>query len=227
MATRRGYVSLISMLALGAAACGSSAEEIATAETDSPCEVCGPVEGDIGMGDPDAPVTIIEYASLTCPHCEHFHEDTFPELRERYVDTGQAYFIYRDYPTPPVNLAMASALLARCVPEEDYYDALSVLFRQRATLFEAARSEQGARGDYVRIANAAGLSEAEFEACMDDQDEIARISAQVSNASEQLGVHATPVFVINGVLHEGIRSVNDFTEIVDPLLEAADSGDRS
>lgn len=181
------------------------------------------IAGDHAIGDPDAPVTVIEYASTTCVHCETFHQEAFDAIRENYIDTGKVRFIFRELPTAPAGIAVAGFLLASCqADDEAYFDMLSVLFNQRSALLDAARSEEGARPMFVRLAAAAGLTEAEFDACLNDEDELARIERVVQRGAGELGVSGTPTFVINGEVMRTVRTLRDFEAAVDPLLETVD-----
>ncbi len=179
------------------------------------------VEGDHVIGAEDAPVVIIEYASLMCGHCELFHESVFPEIEERYIEPGHVRFVFREFPTPPVNLAMAGFLLSSCAPEEQYFDMISVLFRQRMPLVEAAQSGEGAREAYLRIARSAGISDAQFDECLSDRDEQLRIADVVDRGADELGIEATPTFLINGDFYEGGRTIEQFAAVIDPILEDA------
>lgn len=250
MALRPTFVSLLSAAAL-LSACGQTVSDDATQPDDAPADVspasatnedaanggtdatpaAAPdaedirfeIESDHAIGDPDAPVTVIEYASVTCVVCEMFHEEAFDGIKERYIETGQVRFVFRELPTAPAGLAVAGFLLASCQPDDDaYFEMIDVLFRQRTALLEAARSEGGARSAFVRLAATAGLTEAEFDACLADEDELARIERVVQRGASELGIAATPSFVINGEVVTGIRTLRDFEAAVDPLLDAAD-----
>ncbi len=181
--------------------------------------------GDFVLGAADAPVTLIEYASVTCVHCETFHKDVFPTLKEKYIDTGQMRFIFREFPTPPAQLAFAGFLLARCVERERYFDVLDVLFAQRAPLMRAAQ-QGGAREAYLRIARNAGLSEPQFDACLEDQTAIDAIYEGAERAQQDYDITGTPSFILDGVVRRDLRSLTDFEAAIEPLLgdAAAASG---
>jgi protein-disulfide isomerase len=172
------------------------------------------------LGDPDAPVTVIEYASITCPHCKAFHDQVFGDLRARYIDTGKVRFVFRELPTSPAALAMAGFLLARCAPEDKYFDVLDLLFEKQIPLVQAYQSGgSAARDELVRIARAMGVSEEQFDVCIRDQAEIDRIQKIGDDGYAQFSVNSTPAFVINGRTY-GAMTIDEFAAIIDPLLPA-------
>src|SRR3981189_1497324 len=130
----------------------------------------GPL-GDQAQGAANAPVTIIEYASMTCPHCSHFHETTFPELKKRYIDTGKVRFIFREFPLDP--LAAGASMLARCADKEKFYPLIETLFAQQ-TKWAVERSIP----QLMAIAKQAGMSEQTFNACLSDQKMLDAMQAE-------------------------------------------------
>jgi len=207
---RRQMIALTGASVALAACGGSGAASGDGAETST----------DRAMGDANAPVTIIEYASVTCPHCEAFHVQTFPALKEQYIDTGEVRFIFRELPTSPTPLAMAGFLMARCAPEDKYFDVLGVLFEKRVQLTRAFQAGT-AREELLKIAGPLGISDSEFDACVRDQDEIERIRQVGDDAFAQYEVNSTPTFIINGETHAGALTIEQLAEIIDPLVEAA------
>ena len=164
------------------------------------------------LGDPDAPVTIIAYESLTCPHCAGFHRDTYADLIARYVDTGQAKFIYREFPLD--QNAVVAAALARCTPEPQFYGMIEVLFRAQG---QWARSHD-LLGSLGQIGRLSGISEEAFQACVENEELVNAIVESRQNAGLE-GVSSTPTFDINGRLYPGARSLDEFASIIDPLLD--------
>lgn len=148
---------------------------------------------DHALGNPDAPITVVEYASVTCGHCATWKTQIWPKFRKKYVDTGKVRFVFREFPTSPVDLAMAGHLLANCAPDDKYFDVLHAQFeRQREIL-----SSTDVKGEYIRLAKSAGMSEADFNACMTNQTEIDRLN-DVVNKGFEAGVTGTPTFFVNG-----------------------------
>ena len=159
---------------------------------------------DHAIGSADAPLTIVEYSSVACPHCRDFHEETFPMIREDYVETGQVRFVYREMLTGSAPIAMAGFMLTRCVPDDEYFPMIDLLFQQQIAIFQAARQPGGARAELLSVARSAGLSEDEFEACINNQE----YRQSVLDAHEQAiddGIDSTPRFIINGELLETRR----------------------
>jgi protein-disulfide isomerase len=175
---------------------------------------------EITLGKADAPVTIIEYASPTCPHCATFHETVFPELKAKFIDTGVAKLIFREIPTPPQNMAFVGSLLARCAAEkrgnDAYFMVLSTLFKTGHTQDMSKSWIFGANklGDMQKIAGQAGMDQTEFEACMKRQDLVDLIVANSKEAGEKYNISGTPSFVINGKVSSA-RTIDDFAKAIE------------
>ncbi len=171
---------------------------------------------DIVLGDPDAPVTVIEYASMTCSHCAAFHSDTLPALKEQYIDTGKVKFILREFPLD--NLAAAASLLARCVSEDKYYDFVDVLFEKQS---QWARSEDPLR-ELLQLSKVAGFTEARFNSCLRDQEALDYIQQVRDAGNQQYDIRSTPTLIINGQKLEGNQSISALQQVIDPMLEDAE-----
>ena len=169
---------------------------------------------DKSFGPDDAPVTIIEYASLTCPHCRTFHVNVWPELKKKYVDTGQVRFIMREFPFDP--RASAGFMLARCVGDDKWYPTIDLLYRTQDSW---ARVADGT-GALKSVMGMTGMSTADFEKCLQDQALLEQVTA-VADAGRSFGVDSTPTFFINGEMQKGALSTERFSEIIDPLIAAA------
>lgn len=155
--------------------------------------------GDIALGSPQAKVTLIEYASVMCPHCAEFHETIFPELKRKYFDTGKVRYVFREFATEPREFAYAGFMIARCVGTTPgkYYDMLGVLFTQQRAIYEAARANQG-REKLLEIARSAGMSEEQFNACVTDPAGLQRIRAVEQAGMDQFKIEGTPTLVLDG-----------------------------
>ncbi|RST87869.1 DsbA family protein [Aquibium carbonis] len=162
-------------------------------------------------GQADAPVTIVEYASMTCGHCATFHISTFPELKSKYIDTGKARLILREFPFDP--RAEAGFMLARC-SQDKYFAMVDVLFKQQDTWARV----QDARTALLQIARLAGFSQESFEACLTDQQLLVDVRAVKDRGEKNFGVDSTPTFFINGDKYPGAMSIGEFSAIIDPLL---------
>lgn len=167
---------------------------------------------DMVIGSADAPITIIEYASMTCPHCARFHAETLPALTRDYLDTGKARLVFRDFPLD--GLALVAAKLARCAGEERYFAFIDVLFRQQIT-WARAGDPIDALGRIVRLG---GLGPERFTACIDDDDLSRGILEQRTLAQSQYDIRATPTFVIDGQVYSGALTAEQFDDILQPLL---------
>jgi protein-disulfide isomerase len=163
------------------------------------------------LGKADAPVTIVEYASMTCPHCAHFHATTLPELKKRYIDTGKARLIFREFPFDP--RAEAGFMLARC-SGDNYFAMVDVLFRQQQNWATA----QDAQSALLQISKLAGFSQESFEACLTDQKLLDDVRAVRERGSSEFGIDATPTFFINGQKYSGALSIEEMSAIIDGML---------
>lgn len=167
---------------------------------------------DIVMGKADAPVTIVEYASMTCPHCAHFATTTLPTIKEKYIDTGKAKLILREFPFDP--RAAAAFMLARCAPEDRYYPMVEVLFAQQEQWAGAANAEE----PLLQISKLAGFTQESFKACLTNQKLLDDVNAARERGANEFGVNATPTFFINGSKYSGALSVDEMSAIIDGLL---------
>jgi protein-disulfide isomerase len=169
---------------------------------------------DMALGTANAPVTIVEYSSLTCPHCADFAENVFPTLRSKYIDTGKIRFISREFPLE-IKAAGAS-MLARCAANGDaqkYFDATAMLFKQQQALVEHTTDTLKAVGSKF------GMSEEAVEACVKDNALLDKLKADQDFAYDQLKVDATPTFFIHGERVKGSMSFEEFEKKLAPLLK--------
>ena len=167
--------------------------------------------GDVWLGSPDAKVSIIEYASLTCSHCANFHKDTWPALKAKYIDTGKVRFVLREFPLDP--LATAGFMLARCNGNDKYYPLTDLLFAQQRN-WAFTEKPVDALSNMVKQA---GFTQESFEACLKRQD-IYDAVTQVKEGGAKAGVDSTPTFFINGQKRSGALSLAEFDKILEPLL---------
>ena len=183
-----------------------------TAEPDKDILAKAGPDGDIVLGSDKAPVTIIEYASMTCPHCAHFSETTFPELQKRYIDTGKVRFIFREFPLDA--LAAAGFMLARCAGNDKFMPVIETLFaKQREWMVEKPIEPLRA------IAKQFGFTQETFDACLANQKVLDGIQEVRDRASEKLGVDSTPTFFVNGRKLSGDQSIDALAKVIDPYLK--------
>lgn len=170
---------------------------------------------EMAMGAADAKVTVVEYMSLTCPHCAAFHRDVLPQLKTSYVDTNKVRFVFRDFPLDGV--AYGAAIIARCMGEENparYVGFVDILFRQQERW---ARSPEPL-GEVKRMAQVAGMSGETFDACLKNEKIATTILQMRQEAVDKYKVAATPSFLVNGRLLEGGQSFAEFEKVLNPLL---------
>jgi protein-disulfide isomerase len=158
-------------------------------------------EDDVVLGQANAPVTLIEYASAVCPHCAHFHAEVFDQLKEHYIDTGKVRYVFREFPTEPAAIAVAGFQLARCggATPEQYFARLGEIFRQRLSgaLF-ASGTNEGVRQKFFEIGAASGLSQDQVTQCISDQAGAERIRRIVEAGNRDFHIEGTPTLVLNG-----------------------------
>jgi protein-disulfide isomerase len=171
---------------------------------------------DMVMGSAKAPVTVVEYASMTCPHCAHFDETTFPEFKKKYIDTGKVRYILREFPLDP--LAAAAFMLARCAGETDssrYYAMVDTLFRQQRTW-----AVERPLPHLLAIAKQAGFTQEKFNACLANQKLLDDIQKVRQEAVDKFKVQSTPTFFINGSRQVGALTIEQISQAVDRYLKA-------
>jgi protein-disulfide isomerase len=198
---REIWFCLLIVLSLGSAlpnparaAAGDAAKELAVQPSDRV------------LGKPDAPITIIEYASLTCPHCAHFDVEVLPKLKEKWIDSGKAKLVLRDFPLDEP--ALRAAMVARCVPPDRFYPLVDGLFRTQADWVV----ERGWQGKLEGVTRLLGVPEKEFKACVSDKKLEDQVAQSRLTAAQQLGVDATPTFFINGKKFDGAPTVEAFDQ---------------
>jgi protein-disulfide isomerase len=216
--TRRHFAgaAAVTAVAAGAGYWWLSRDSTAVKEAD-PAELAtaSPL-GDMALGATNAPVTIIEYASMTCPHCAAFHRTVFPELKAQYIDAGTVRFVFREFPIDPV--AATGAMLARCLAKDDprrYHAAINSLFATQDT-WMATNTADGLRS----IARQAGMADDAFNACVADQSLLAGLQRGRDHAFNKLKVDSTPTFFVNGKRMVGARPFEDFAAMIDMNLKA-------
>ncbi len=168
-----------------------------------------PAFGEMTLGPDTAKVTVIEYASATCPHCAAFHNETFEALKKEYIDTGKIRFVFREFPHQ--DAALAAFMVARCAPKEKYFPLIDVFF---ATQPEWTQNPQ--EGLY-KIAQQAGFTKESFDACLKNEA-VAKEILAVRSKAEGFGVTGIPAFFVNGERYEGETTIEAFRAKIDPLL---------
>ena len=148
---------------------------------------------DMSMGDANAKVTVVEYASLACGHCAEWNKTVFPEFKAKYIDTGKVRYVFREFITAPPQLAVAGTLLARCAGKDKYFTVIDAVFHGQEEIFRTG----DIRGVLLPIAQSAGLSEEAFMACVSDEKAINALNDKVQKYSTEAKIEGTPTFFFN------------------------------
>jgi protein-disulfide isomerase len=163
------------------------------------------------LGNPNAPVTIVEYASMTCPHCAHFADDVLPELKKKWIDTGKVKLVLRDFPLD--GEAVHASMIARCAPPDRFYAFVDAFFADQDK-WVTAPDYQAA---LTRLAALGGMSKADVDKCLADKALEDQILTSRLVASKQLDVNATPTFFVNGTKYAGEPTVEAFDKLLSGL----------
>jgi protein-disulfide isomerase len=169
--------------------------------------------GDEVEGNPHATVTIIEYASMTCPHCASFAVNDYPVLRSRYIDTGKVRYILRPFPLDP--LSAAALMLARCAGHDKYYAMVDTLFRSQKRWLVPKPLPA-----LLEIAKQAGFTQTSFDACLSNQKLLDGIDWVREHAADKFGVDSTPTFFINSTMHRGDMTLSELEASSSPISTA-------
>ena len=171
-------------------------------------------DNDFFIGNPDAPVTIIEYASMSCSHCADFHKNTLETIKSEYIDTGKVLFVFRDF---PFNYpALAGSMLMRCVPDEVRYDYMNALYKLQKSWVN--RDHGKTRAELYKIMQSGGMQKEEFDSCLNDINLENDLLEGVMNAQREFNIRTTPSFIINGALYSGNKDIKEFRQIIEKIL---------
>lgn len=167
---------------------------------------------EMALGKADAPITIVEYASMTCGHCANFHKNTYPHLIKEYVDTGKVRFIMREFPLDPV--ATAGFMLARCAPQEKYFSVIETMFHEQ----KAWAFTNDPYNSLLKFAKQIGFTQESFDSCLKNQALLDGINTVRERASNEFGVNSTPTFFVNGTRVNGALTVEELDKAIEPYL---------
>ncbi|MCA1455041.1 DsbA family protein [Bradyrhizobium sp. BRP22] len=215
--TRRAFTAALSLTGLAALIGLSPLRLITEAMAQTAADVAKPQSlPDMALGPQNAPVTITEYASMTCPHCANFNDTVFPKIKSEYIDTGKIRYVFREFPLDIK--AAAGSMLARCIAKDDapkYFAVIDLLFRQQNDWVMKNTTET-----LTRIGKQAGLSQQQVEDCLKDQALLDKIAADQKYANDVLKVNSTPTFFINGEMLKGETSFDEFSKRINSLLKS-------
>jgi protein-disulfide isomerase len=165
------------------------------------------------LGNPKAKVTVIEYASASCPHCAHFNNDIFPEFKKAYIDTGKVRYVFREMLTDPAPFAGAAFLIARCAGPGQYFPVLDTVFHEQDAIYQSG----DLAGGLLKIAEQYGLSKEQVASCTADEKSVQALNDRMAQADKD-GVNSTPTFLIGDKRIEGAQPLADFQAVIDPML---------
>ncbi len=169
---------------------------------------------DMPLGNPDASVVVVEYSSLTCPHCANFSANVLPQIQENFIDTGDILYLKREVYFDRYGLW--AAMVARCGGEERYHGMLELIYQTQDTWASASDPAQVAN-NLRRLGRQAGMSDEQVNACLEDSDKALELTEFYQHNSETYGIRATPSFVINGELHSNMP-YSEFESILNDKL---------
>ena len=185
---------------------------VAAAATADKAVLGNVMPGDHVLGSPNAPITVIEYASLTCSHCAHFHTQILPEIKKKWIDTGKVKLVYRDFPLDQV--AVRAAQIAECAGNDKYFGVLDIIFRGQPQWATASDP----LAEIAKPLRIAGMGENEIKACLAN-DAMSNAVLNDYKSGEALGVNSTPTLFINGQLYRGSRSVDELDSVFSKLAK--------
>ena len=168
------------------------------------------------MGDPKAPVLVVEYAALTCPHCAHFNETVFPKFKAKYIDTGKVYYVFRVFPLSSVDLAVES--LARCLPTESYFNFVDLLFKNQIS-WDPEYQPLDVHAGILSVARMAGMGGEQADKCMQDKTQLERASRVGDDGQKRYNITGTPTFIVNGKVHGGQYDWEGLQKELDTVLK--------
>jgi protein-disulfide isomerase len=195
---------------------GGTPEEVADAAGQAKVTVTA---SDRTLGNPKAPITMVEYAAPTCPHCAHFNEEFFPRLKANYIDSGKVYYVFRVFPLSSVDVAAES--MARCLPANNYFQFIDLLFRNQPKWDPDGYQIPDVHAALVQMGRIAGMSAGEVDRCIGNTAEQQRITKIGEDASNVYGINGTPTFIINGDIHAIFANWQEMKDYLDSKLKKA------
>ena len=168
------------------------------------------------LGKKDAPILMVEYAAPICPHCAHFNEAMFPQMKANYIDTGKVYYVFRVFPLQSADVAAEA--IARCLPADNYFQFIDLLFRNQPK-WDPENGVQDVHGGLVQMGRIAGLSAEQVDRCIANQAEQERIAKVGQDATTRYNINGTPTFIINGQIHSTFANWQELKDYLDSQLK--------
>ena len=178
--SRRGLVALVALALAGSTPVFAKTPPAASA--------------DYGLGNPKAKVTVIEYASMSCPHCARFNNNVFPAFKAKYIDTGKVHYILREFLTPPVEVSAAAFIVARCAPRDKYFNVIDTFFHGQQAMYDSG----DVNANLLAAGLAGGLNHDQIKVCLNDEAALKALNERVAGYQKTAGIESTPTLVING-----------------------------
>jgi protein-disulfide isomerase len=200
------------LFALAAAGGLHAASQAATSPAAPPAEAAVSVAPEEALGNPQAKVTVIEYASASCPHCARVNNEVLPELKKKYIDTGKVRYVFREMLTDPVSFAGTAFMMARCGGDKNYFAVLDDVFHEQQEIYQSGDLP----GGLLKIGAKYGLDKDKINACMSDK--AVKAMNQRADQAGKDGMQYTPTFLIGGSKLEGEKTLDDLSAVIDPLL---------
>jgi len=204
----RPFVALLICAGLGLAACKPAGG------------TAGAGQEDMSLGSPTAKVTVMEFASLGCPICAKWNNDSFQAFKAKYIDTGKVHYVLKEFSTGDAPVAAAGFLLARCAGKDKYFQIIDSVFREEAPLLETDQNAEK-RDRLVKIAQSAGMTEAQFDSCTGNDDALKAFNDRVDAAAKKYNINETPTFLINGKPYTGLIEGAAMDQAIDAASAAA------
>ncbi|SFI69860.1 thioredoxin domain-containing protein [Caulobacter sp. UNC279MFTsu5.1] len=204
--TRRLLTAVALTASLGVALAGCDKKESVSAD-------------DMSLGNPNAKVTVVEYASASCIHCGRWNNEVFPDFKKKYIDTGRVHYVYREFLTEPVQVASASFLMARCAGKDKYFSVLDSVYHSQEEMFTTGDY----RGVLLRIAQSAGMDEAQFTSCVTNEKNLKALNSRVEKYQADAKITGTPTFIINGKKAGGDDGGEQSMAQLDAAIAAAEA----
>jgi protein-disulfide isomerase len=167
------------------------------------------------MGSPKAPILMVEYAAPTCPHCAHFDMDIFPQFKRQMIDTGKVYYVFRVFPLGAADVAAES--IARCLPEDNYFQFIDLLFRNQPK-WDPEYQPPDVHAGLVDMGRTAGLSAEQVDACIGNQAVANQVAQVGQDAQTKYNISGTPTFLIDGQMHGPFVDYKDLQDFITPML---------
>src|ERR1700743_541442 len=214
---------LVGLVVLGIVAIGAVAYFLMNGSSDDASLASGATKfsvpitaDDRAQGNPKAPIQMVEYAAPTCPHCAHFDMTMFPQLKKNYIDTGKVFYVFRVFPLSQVDVAAES--MARCVPADNYFPFIDLLFRNQSKWDPDGYQIPDVHAALVDMGKIAGMSADQVDSCINNADANKRATDVGQDAETKYGIQGTPTFIVNGEIAPPFESFDDVKKYLDQKL---------